>query len=533
MSPDRQEELPASSHTEPTSADATEPSAPSPDLDDPSRPEAPEPAESGANDVLEHPHWATPLVRGWLLLVAAAVFVAREASQQLDQHEPLDMGFLGFIGALVGALLVIQLVIGFLEQRTTTFRIDDEEVRIDHRLVWHRSDRLALGKVQSVDVHQPFAARILGLARLTIDVGAGEHKTIEYLTRADAYRFRDLLIARARSDGSPLDHARPGKAETSGSAAGPTGGGSRWYDRRRDDEMVTTVSSRQVVVGTVASLTFLLAVLGILATTVISVVTGEMAIGFTAFLGVALGVGGYVWNSLSTNWRFTLMRSGGNLKAVHGMTSLTTRTVPVHRIQGIEISQPLLWRPLGLHRVEYTVLGFDLAEAGEGTVLLPMGDADQVEAALAAVWPRLDLDSVPTKGVPERARRFRWFDRKTLRWGWDDEVLVSRRGLLTRSTSIVPHARVQSVAVTQGPLQRRLGLADVHAEIPAGTVALVCQHLDHHDARGLVVSEMDRCRAARRAELAGRRLTDPAPEQAEPVTPADPVAPAEHADPLG
>jgi len=39
--------------------------------------------------------------------------------------------------------------------------------------------------------------------------------------------------------------------------------------------------------------------------------------------------------------------------------------------------------------------------------------------------------------------------------------VVSRHGWLVRRWQLVPHARVQSVRVTQGPLSRRLGLADL------------------------------------------------------------------------
>ena len=48
-------------------------------------------------------------------------------------------------------------------------------------------------------------------------------------------------------------------------------------------------------------------------------------------------------------------------------------------------------------------------------------------------------------------------------WGFavrhDD--LVVKRGVLWRTTSIVPHARIQHVDTRQGPLERRLGLAHV------------------------------------------------------------------------
>ena len=45
---------------------------------------------------------------------------------------------------------------------------------------------------------------------------------------------------------------------------------------------------------------------------------------------------------------------------------------------------------------------------------------------------------------------------------------MSRWGLLTREMSLVPYARLQSVRVVQGPVQRLLGLATVYADTAGG-----------------------------------------------------------------
>ncbi|WP_419763136.1 PH domain-containing protein [Cutibacterium avidum] len=86
-------------------------------------------------------------------------------------------------------------------------------------------------------------------------------------------------------------------------------------------------------------------------------------------------------------------------------------------------------------------------------------------------------------------------------WGFDDEVVVTRKGLFNRTLSIVPHARSQSVRLAQGPLQRRLGLADVYVHTSSGPVTVSCSHLDVTAARTFAIGQMDRTRAARAREL--------------------------------
>ena len=52
---------------------------------------------------------------------------------------------------------------------------------------------------------------------------------------------------------------------------------------------------------------------------------------------------------------------------------------------------------------------------------------------------------------------------------------------MTRRTHVVPHARVQSLQLHQGPWQRRLGLADLQVDSPPGPVRVRARH---RDARG-------------------------------------------------
>ena len=67
--------------------------------------------------------------------------------------------------------------------------------------------------------------------------------------------------------------------------------------------------------------------------------------------------------------------------------------------------------------------------------------------------------------------------------------MVSREGMLTRRTHVVPHARVQSLRLHQGPWQRRLGLADLLVDSPPGPVSVRARHRDAGEARRLLDRE--------------------------------------------
>lgn len=448
----------------------------------------------------QRPHWATPIIRGWIVLAAIGVAAGKQLfdSWQAGDHLPPVKALLFLAGAVLVVALV-QAIIGFFQWRTTRFRIDDDEVRVDRRFIRHSSDRIALSKVQSVDVVQPLAARIFGLARLHIDIGASRPRTIEYLGRADAYRFRDFLTTRARAAGASV------APESMSPQSIPSG--SLWQDRRVDERAIVRLSSRQIVLGTFVSGGFVGSLVVIALGIAVPVALHVEAVSVPVVAGGLIAAVGVITKSLMKYWHYTLLDSASGLKAVHGMTTLTTRTVPVQRVQGIVVSQPLTWRLTGLYSVRMTVLGVagadDEVDAG---MLVPMGSAQQVHDAVAAVWPGFDINGagpmtpVQTRPIPARARWLRWIDRQVFAWGRNWRVVVAHRGLFTRVTTMVPHTRVQSMSLSQGPIQRRLRLATIGFHLPAGPVHQLWPHLDAEEARTLLLEEMGLGRGARSHE---------------------------------
>ena len=146
--------------------------------------------------------------------------------------------------------------------------------------------------------------------------------------------------------------------------------------------------------------------------------------------------------------------------------------------------------------------------SGATSVLLPVADADQIRLALGRILPGVDVDRVELHPSPPQARWVRWYDFWTLRYGYDDRVLVAEHGWLIHVRNIVPHAKTQSVRIEQGPLQRRLGLADVHLDLTRGPVSAVAHQIDVGAARALGLSQLDRAKVARAADLE-RRAADP------------------------
>jgi putative membrane protein len=125
-----------------------------------------------------------------------------------------------------------------------------------------------------------------------------------------------------------------------------------------------------------------------------------------------------------------------------------------------------------------------------------VGDNPTGRALVWDVLPGVDLLALPTTPPPDRARWLHPFALRRFGAGLTNEVFVTRWGLLTRELSLVPYARLQSVRVVQGPIQRWLRLATVHADTAGGRSG-VAKNRDLGEAWMLAEQLATRARLAR------------------------------------
>lgn len=417
--------------------------------------------------VTERPHPLTPFVRGWVVLLAIVIGIGRDFLPTGGEPRPLPP--LEIILGGVALLALASGVAGFFSWRFTRFVIDADQLRLDTGVVFRRSQRVAFDKVQSIDVVQPFAARLFGLAELQIDVGSQDRPRVRYLSRTRAYALRDYLLARARGV----------RAE----AAEHADAGSALVDLGAQDEVLVTVPPQVLLLAAVTSHEFWLIVASGVGAALAGLATGQLWVLLVIAVPTASTLVGFVGRRVTSQFNYTLSRRPHGLRISRGLTSLTSQSLPPRRVQAVQVSQSPVWRRLGLYRVDLEVIGWggvtdDENSAGVSTILLPAGSIEQVRIALAAIWPRADFESVDLHGAPARARWLHPFAQPFLRWGHDTTLVVSRHGWLVRRWQLVPHARIQSVRISQGRVSRRLGLADLEFHTAGGQLAPHAPGLD-------------------------------------------------------
>lgn len=427
-----------------------------------------------------HP-W-TPFVQGvqwWPAAVIAGVTVTAQSG--------LTIGGGALWLALGGLLAVTALGIGvaYLQWQRLTFWFDaDGDLRVDSGLLSRNQRRLQLSRLQSVDVLQPLIPRLVGLAEVRVEVaGVGDSKVnLQYLTVAEANALRNEIIA--RSAGVRHDAE---EAPESVLVKVPAG------------DLVTSLLLRAETFG----LLVLTAV--VVAITLLS--EGPAGLIFLLVGGVPIFG---VFAQFSRYYDFTVAESPDGLRLRHGLLQKTRQTVPPGRVQAVGFVQPFLWRKRDWVRVRINVAGVATGNQGSGdqsyteNVLLPVAPWPVALAIVARVLPGVDLTDVPWQPAPERSRKRAWIQWRQLAVAWDDAVFMTRGGRIVERWDVVPHARTQSVRVTQGVWQRSLGLASMHVDSTPGAVKITGHHRDAAEARRLAQEQADRAASARASDTSTR-----------------------------
>ena len=442
----------------------------------------------------ERPHPLTPLIRGWLVFLAFIVYFVRDLVPD-GSDDGLDFADLRWILPIVAAVVVIAGVAGFFTWYFTRFVIDDDELRIETGWVFKKSKKIPFERLQSVDIIQPLAARLFGLAELRLEAGAGDSTTkLRYLTRRQSSRLRDYLLTRAHGEQariSDLEGQAPANILT---------------DLGATDRPLVTVPPQRLIFGLVLSSEWIISVLFLVAAVVTTVVFEVVQFAFSALIPLAIGA---VDHDQPPGHLDVQLHPG---RVAAGPADHPGADQPDQPVGADQPAAGGQGQPAAAVEAGRLVSGGRrrgrLRPSGDGednesqatNVLLPVATRAEVDLALSRALPGFDLDGIELHPVPRRARWLRWFDWWTLRYGWDDRALITEHGWMIHSRDIVPHAKTQSVRIEQGPWQRRLRLADVHIDTPKGPVNLVAHQLDAHVARELTLTQLDRARAARAAD---------------------------------
>lgn len=415
-------------------------------------------------------HPLSPVVRIGPVLSIVIVLFANRASQQPHQGN----GFATAYPIVVGAIVLAGGVISWI---VTRWRIEDGVLRIESGLVRRSSRRFPPDQLQAVDTVKPLIARIFGLAEVRVRMAAatGSAARLAYLREADADALRARLLALAHgvAEHTPEPPERPLVRVDTGRLIGSI-----------------LVSGPMLLLGAVVA---------------ILVVTAALAP--SSAPGVLAGLVGPIFAAVTMAWRYfnghygqTVAEAPDGLRVRTGLLQTASETIPYRRVQAARLVQPLVWRPLGWCRLQIEVAGKQRSRRENSSVsmtqrtLLPVGTMEEAFWLLSRIMPDIPP---PGERPPLRARLKSPLRYHYLTWNRDAVYAVATSGRIRRVTDWVPLAKVQSVRLVEGPVQRRLHLATVHLDTAGRNIHVAARDRDASEC-SRIMDELPRaCRAAR------------------------------------
>lgn len=462
-------------------------------------------------------HPATPLLRGGIAMLAIVGFLIANLRERLveiflpgagefesQEYDPLtyvwEHGYVGL--ALLGLLIVLILVIGgfFLSWRMHTFRVTDEAVEVRSGILFRTHRKAKLDRIQGVGINRPLLPRIFGAAKMEVSV-AGQDASVklEYLYSRDADDLRRDVLTLA--SGVKLAEAGMAPRPTVGPAGvvSPTDPMlTRVVTERVNEflapeldpdaappESVVRISIGRLIGSTLlSSSTVFLIVLAVVL--IVSLVNGQIWSLFW-FVPSVIGFVSYYSSTVMKSLRYSIAKTPSGVRVGFGLLSTSNDTLPPGRIHAVEISQSVIWRPFDWWQVKINKAGLsaEAAMSGKGnTTILPVGNLTDVAKVLELMLDTVTADALLVEltsafrepqhsGFTLAPRRARWINPFAWRrtgYAIHDGLLLFRRGVIWRKLALLPLARMQSIAVSQGPLERGLRLASARAHTVAGPI---------------------------------------------------------------
>ena len=475
-------------------------------------------------------HPATPLLRGGIAFVAilgviivnlrdvAIEVFFRDPVNNLDnggRPDPLTFVFEnGLIGVVILAITGVLLlcIAGFyVSWRMHTFRITQELVEVRSGVLFRTNRRGRLDRIQGINIVRPFLARLFGAAKLEVNV-AGEDANVQlaYLgsAAADELRREILLLA----SGTREERAVPPDAALAAHVADNGVAGAAAIIERRvgeftapelDADAIEPTSVVRINLGRLAGSLLLsgftvAVILGAVLAGIFIARTGEFFV-LIGIIPALIGVASFYISRFTRSIRYSIAATPDGIRVGFGLLSTSNETLPPGRIHAIQVSQPLLWRPAGWWHIQLNRASNSWTNGASGqanTMILPVGNLEDVRRVLELMLPgTIDEDAAALlerglvsrggddgfRSSPRRAAILRWFSWRRNGYAVNPGFVLFRRGAIYRELVIVPHARVQSIALSRGPIYRRLRVSRIRVHTVSGPVTAELGAIDEAD----------------------------------------------------
>ncbi|MDR0140235.1 PH domain-containing protein [Metabacillus idriensis] len=405
-----------------------------------------------------------------------------------------------FIGLAV--ILIAMIIYSIISWMKYTYRIEDNELRIEFGLFIKKKRYIPIERIQSINESAGIIQQIFGLVKLQLETaggGAEAEAVLTAVTKEEARRIHSVLAERKKE----LDHdeiIETVKEEKTYLT----------YKIGAKELMVAASTSSGIGVVLSAAFAFfsqfdelipfddIIDRFSILSNASITVYAILVFIAF--FIAWILSIIGVCLKFAN----FTVVKKEKDLVISRGLFEKHQLTIPLERIQAMKISENLIRQPLGYATVHIVSAGGSAKDENVSAVLFPLIKKTKIKQILTEFTPDFSLAD-QLNPLPKRARRgyvlvytipflvisciLSYFLQpwgylalltvpaglliglasfKDAGWAIHAEQLTLSSRNLVRSTFIVKRKRIQVIEARQSFFQRRLDLASIQSSTTSG-----------------------------------------------------------------
>lgn len=431
-----------------------------------------------------------------------------------------------YLGGMLGFLLFT----GFVQWLRYTYRVEEEELRIEYGVLVRKRSFIPRHRIQVIDISSGVLQRMFGLVSLNVQTAGGSTPgaIINALTREEAEWIKHTLSREEQEDAGEAA-AAAGTGTPSESGDGPAEETSETPAKKEvaPQPEYSLSWSRLMIAGTTSgSFGIALSIVGTVFAQANTVMDENVLLNFIEgfidssavfFTMLIAGLIFFAWvlsivGTVLSYANFSLFKRKKEIVISRGLFEKKQITIPYSRIQAVRIKQGIVRQPLGYCSLYVDSAGFG-QESGESTVLFPLLPRREAEDFLKVMVPEYARDIEVVKPPLRALRRYilrslfpifaliaasywlfpfgHWallllpvgvllgyLRFKAAAAGTDeDTITITYRGL-AKTTAFVKRYRIQSVSGWANWFQRRRALKSLSVNIASSDTGASFNALD-------------------------------------------------------
>ncbi|WP_062350845.1 PH domain-containing protein [Bacillus kwashiorkori] len=423
----------------------------------------------------------------------------------------LDKLFVFIIPAVIFSFSIIS---GLIKWLRFTYRLEEGELRIEHGLFVRKKRYIPFERVQSITTSEGILHRIFGLVKINIETaggGVGESEAaLTAITKEEANTIKQI-VKKAKDQHKQKAETEIEETDESREISVVEEQKQFIYSMSYRDIFIFSLTSGGALGIIGALVAFILQFDEILPVdTIITefqdfVKHGIVMVAIVTLFAIVVAYIIAIIRTMLKYANFRVEKTEENLIISSGLLEIKQVTVPLKRVQGIEIKEGLFRRMFGYAAIHVISAGGSTIDGESGAIMIsPLIKKVEIAAIIQKCLPEYQIN-VSFHPVPERAKTryimrpfyrliipviigayffnpwgyllflllplfmfFGYLSYQFAGWNITGNQLVLRHRFLNANTSYMFKHRIQSLDISQNWLQKRKSLRSVSAVIMSG-----------------------------------------------------------------